>query len=89
MIRHIIDRNQLLILNRDNARDVLLEFLVVFPFYQVLPAFDREDHVNIDLRVGIGHALKMPLLRELEKSFCMSSTRMSHLRCFFMIAGWG
>lgn len=81
MIRHIVNHNQLLLLRGDDASDVFLKLVVVFRLDEALPTFDGEHNVDIDLRVGIGHAPKMPLLTELENLFCPGSTKMSHLRC--------
>src|ERR1019366_6671584 len=36
---------------------------------EALPAFDGEHNMEINLRVGVGHAPKMPLLTELENLF--------------------
>jgi hypothetical protein len=52
----------------------------VFRLDKALPAFDGKHDVNVDLRVGIGHARKMTLLTELENLFCLGSTKMSRLR---------
>jgi hypothetical protein len=80
VIRHIVYRNQLLLPHGDNARDVFLKLVVVFRLDEALPAFDGKHDVNINLRVGVGHARKMPLLTELENLFCLGSTKMSRLR---------
>ena len=69
MVRHIVDGNQFLFLTGDDAGDVLLEFIVVFRLDEVLSAFDSKHDVNVDLRVGVGHLRKMPLLTELENPF--------------------
>ena len=82
MIRQIIDRNQLLVLTGNDASDVFLQFVVVFRRDEILPTFDGEHDVDINLRVGVGHAPKMPLLTELENLFSFVSTKMSRLRCF-------
>src|SRR5665213_3254104 len=66
MIRHIIYHNQLLLLSRDDASDVFLQLVVMFGFDEALPAFDGEHDMDINLRVGICHEPKMPLLTELE-----------------------
>ena len=65
MIRHIVYRNQLLLLSRDDASDVFLKFVVMFWFYEALPAFDGEHDMEIDLCVGIC----LPLLAELENLY--------------------
>ena len=41
-----------------DARNVLLKFFFALWLNQVLPAFDREDDLNVDLRIGVGHATK-------------------------------
>jgi len=65
VIRHIVYRNQLLLLSRDDASDVFLKFVVMFWFYEALPAFDGEHDMEIDLCVGIC----LPLLAELENLY--------------------
>ena len=75
VIRHIVYRNQFLLLPRDNAGDVFLQFVVVFRLDEALPAFNGEHDMEIDLRVGVGHAPKMPLLTELENLFYSQSYR--------------
>jgi hypothetical protein len=40
----------------------------VFRLDEVLPAFDGKHDMEIDLRVGVGHVRKMPLLTELGNS---------------------
>ena len=69
MIRHIVYRNQLLFLTRDDAGDVFLKLVIVFRLDETLPAFDGEHDMEIDLRVGICHTPKMPLLAELENLY--------------------
>ena len=71
MIRHIVDRNQLLLLSGDDAGDVFLQFVVVFRLDEALPAFNGEHDVDVNLHVGVGHAQKMPLLTELENQFIL------------------
>ena len=56
-----------------------LQLVVVFRLDKALPAFDSKHAVNVDLRVGIGHAPKMPLLTELENILCVSPTTMPPL----------
>ena len=46
-----------------------MKFVVVCWFDEALPAFDGEHDMEKDLRVGVGHEPKMPLLTELEKLF--------------------
>jgi hypothetical protein len=69
VIRHVVYGDQLLVLTGDNAGDVLLKFVVVFWRNKVLPPSDREHDMEIDLRVGVCHEPKMPLLTELENLF--------------------
>ena len=52
----------------------------MFGLDEALPAFSGEYNVDVNLRVGVGHVPKMPLLTELGKLFCFGSTKMSHLR---------
>jgi hypothetical protein len=46
---------------------------------QVLSALNGKDDVDINLRVGIGHAQKMPLLTELGNLFSDVATNMPAL----------
>ena len=69
MVGHIVYCNQLLFLSRDDAGDIFLQFVVAFRLDEALPAFNGEHDVDINLRVGIGHAPRMPLLAELENHF--------------------
>src|ERR1700690_1806525 len=78
-VRHIVDGNQFLVLTGDNTGDVFLKFVVVFGFDEVLSAFDSKHDVDVNLRVGVGHARKMPLLTELVNLFWLDSTKMSPL----------
>jgi hypothetical protein len=80
VIRQVVYCNQLLLLRGDDACDLFLKLVVVFRLDKALPAFDGKHDVNVDLRVGIGHARKMTLLTELENLFCLGSTKMSRLR---------
>src|SRR5258708_6738546 len=82
MVGHIVDRNQLLFLTRNDTGDVFLQLVVAFRRDQVLPAFDGKHSVNIYLRIGIGHAPMMSLLTELENIIGLFSTKMSRLRRF-------
>jgi hypothetical protein len=81
MIRHIVDGYQFLSLTGDNAGNIFLQFIVMFGFDEVLSPFNGEHNVDINLRIGVGHGWKMPLLTELENLFRVGSTKMSHLRC--------
>jgi hypothetical protein len=80
VIRHIVYGNQFLPLAGDNACDVFLKFVIMFRLDEVSPTFDSEHDVDINLRVGICHEPKMPLLTELENLFSFGSTKMSRLR---------
>jgi len=55
MIRHIVYGDQFLPLTGNDTGNVLLEFVVVLGFDETLPPFNRENNVDIDLRVGICH----------------------------------
>ena len=56
-----------------------MEFVVALWRDEVLPAFDGEHDLNVDLCVGVGHARKMPLLTELGNHFWAVSTKMTPL----------
>src|ERR1700722_19605217 len=68
-------------LTGDNAGDVFLELVVVSRLDEVLPAFNGEHGLNVNLCIGVCHGRKMPLLTELENPFWLVATKMSHLRC--------
>jgi hypothetical protein len=55
MIGHAADRDQFLLLLADDPSDVLLDPLFVIRLNQALSSMDREDNLNVDLRVGVGH----------------------------------
>ena len=61
-------------LTGDNAGDVFLKD-------EVLPAFNREYSLDVNLRIGVCHGRKMPLLTELGNPFWLVTTNMSHLWC--------
>ena len=69
MVPHIIDGDQFLFLAGDDAGDVFLQFVVVFGHDEILPAFDGEHDVKVNLRVGVCHARNMSLRTELGNSF--------------------
>ena len=69
MIRHIVDGDQFVFLRGNNTGDIFLQFLVMFGRDEALPAFDGKHYVKINLRVGVGHEQKMPLLTELGNLF--------------------
>jgi hypothetical protein len=64
VIGHAMNGQQLLLLSGDDARDVFVEFLLPLGTDQILTALHREDHLDVDLRIGVGHRF-MPLLRSL------------------------
>jgi hypothetical protein len=80
MIRHIIYGDQFLFPAGNDASNVFLQLVVLFRLDEALPAFNGEHDVDVNLRVGVGHVPKMPLLTELENLFCFGSTKMSRLR---------
>ena len=67
VIGHRIDRNQFLPSSCDNSGDVLLQLLATGLGNHTSAARDREDNMQIDLRVGVGYVreLCMTLLAEL------------------------
>jgi hypothetical protein len=44
-----------LVLPTDDPGDVLVDLLLVIRLDQALSSLDREDNLNLDLRVGVGH----------------------------------
>jgi hypothetical protein len=60
-------------LREENSSDVFLQFVVVFRPDEALPTFNGKHDMDINLRVGVGHVPKMPLLTELENIFCFVS----------------
>jgi len=73
MIRQVVYGDQLLPLGGDDAREVFLQFVIMFRRDEALPALDGKHDVEVDLRVGVGHLQKMPLLTELENLFSAGS----------------
>jgi hypothetical protein len=55
MIWHVIDRDQLLPLSRDDTGDVLLKLIVVLFLNKALPPLYGENDMDVDLRVGVSH----------------------------------
>jgi hypothetical protein len=55
VVRHAMHRQQLLFLAGDDAGDVFMEFLLPLRPDEVLPSFDRKDHLDVDLALGVGH----------------------------------
>jgi hypothetical protein len=80
MNSNIVNGNQLVLLCGDDPGDVFLKLIVVFRLDEVLPTFDSEHDVEINLRIGICHESKMPLLTELENLFPFGPTKMPRLR---------
>ena len=67
VIRRPVDGDQLLLLVSHNARNVLVQFLLVLPRNETLPALHREDDLNVDLCVCVRHSKslqEMSLLTE-------------------------
>lgn len=67
MIRHAINRDQFLFSLPDNSADVFLQFLFALESNHTGACGHRENDVNVDLRVGVGHSEGgyVPLLTEL------------------------
>ena len=80
MIRQVVYGDQLLPLGGDDAREVFLQFVIMFRRDEALPALDGKHDVEVDLRVGVGHLQKMPLLTELENLFCSWCWNYAHDR---------
>ncbi len=53
MIGHTVAGNQLLFLTRDDAAGVFLKFAVLSRLVQVLPAFNGEHDMEVNLRRGV------------------------------------
>jgi len=64
VIGHGVNRQQLLVVARDDAGDVFVDFFFVFRADQVLPAVHGENRLAVNLRVGVAIEF-MPLLRSL------------------------
>ena len=56
MVGHAIDRQKFLALAGHDSGHVLLEFFLAFAANEALARLDRKYDMNVDLRVGIGHA---------------------------------
>src|SRR5579863_517711 len=69
LICALVDGDQFLPLAGNNAGDVFLKFVVMPGLDKVLPAFDSEYDVDVDLGVGICHERRMALLTELGNLF--------------------
>ena len=50
-----MDRQQLLALSGDDARDVFVEFFFPFRADEILATLDGKDNLDVDLRIGVGH----------------------------------
>ena len=81
VIGHTIDRDQFLAFSRDNSGDVFLELLAMCVVDYAGATGDREDGVQIDLRVRVGHLAQpcMPLLAELITYAVSAAINMSRL----------
>jgi hypothetical protein len=55
MVGHAMNRQKLLVALRDNASQVLVEFLLVSRVNQTLPLFDSKNDLKVNLRIGVGH----------------------------------
>jgi len=67
VIRHAVDCDQFLAFSSDNSGDVLFQIFAMLRGYHTRTTRDREDSVQINLRIGVGHVseLHMTLLAEL------------------------
>ena len=81
VIGHTIDRDQFLAFSRDNSGDVFLQLLAMYVVDYAGATGDREDNMQIDLRVCIGHFPQpcMPLLSELITYAVSAAINMSRL----------
>src|SRR5882672_7286232 len=81
MVRHTMNRQQLLFPFPDNASQIFMELLIVSLVNQALPTLDREDNLDIDLRIGVGHhrdSLRPAIgikRKMLNSASCFSATR--------------
>ena len=82
MIGHAVDRNQFLAFSCNNSRDVFLQFLASARRNYTRTSGYREDNVQVDLRVRVGHfaEVNMTLLTELITSIFVEAINMSRLR---------
>ena len=82
VIGHAVDRNQFLAFSRDNSGDVFLQLLAMCVVDYAGATGDREDDVQVDLRVRVGHfpEVNMTLLAELITSIFVGPINMSRLR---------
>ena len=69
VVPQIIDCYQFVFLAGNDTADIFLKFIIVFGFDEISPSFDCEHDMDVNLRVGIGHLQKMPLLTELGNIF--------------------
>src|SRR5882757_6120518 len=55
MVRHTMNRQQLLFPFPDNASEIFMEFLLVLLVNQALPPFDSKNNLKVDLGIRVGH----------------------------------
>jgi hypothetical protein len=79
MVGHVVYGNQFVLLGGNNPGDKFAQFLTVFGPDQILSPLNGKYDMDINLRVGIGHAQKMPLLTELGNLFSGFTTNMPAL----------
>jgi len=69
MVWHVVYGDQLVLLSRDDTGNVFLLFIIMFRHNETLSALDGKNDMDVNLRIGVGHARKMPLLTELGNPF--------------------
>ena len=55
MVRHTVDGEQFLPVTGNNTRDVFVKFFFSFRANEILAALNGEDHLDVNLRIGICH----------------------------------
>src|SRR6266850_3718112 len=55
MVRHTMNRQQLLFPFPDNASQIFMELLLVSLVNQALPPFNSKNNLKIDLGIRVGH----------------------------------
>ena len=82
MIGHAVDRNQFLAFSGDNSSDVFLQFLASGRRNYTRTSGHREDDMQVDLRVRVGHfaEVNMTLLTELITFTFLAAINMPRLR---------
>src|SRR5207237_6020636 len=55
IILHVVNGDQLLPLRGHDSSNVLLKLIVMFRINKVLPAFNGEHDLNVNLSVGVSH----------------------------------